>query len=308
MLPAKSKQMTLQVIKKGLWAFLLSIVTPGLGQVYNGQLLKGIFGFGALGVLLLLSTAVGLAHGFNGLLVHTTLSVSAYVLLLGDAVFTAVRQVRTEQRPTHTWRSYLVGLSLLLVAVFAFSGNIPDSMPGVRAYKMTADSMLPTVTSEDRIVADTRYYRSHSPKRGDLIVFTFPYQNHPVYIKRVIGVPGDRVKIVDRQVYVNGQRMSEPYILHDPAAPSEPFGDNFPPHSPEYLQASMQPEWADEIFQYIHDDELTVPPEKYFTMGDNREHSWDSRYWGPIARDKIFAKGLYIYWSNDKSRIGQTLR
>jgi signal peptidase I len=179
-----------------------------------------------------------------------------------------------------------------LVAVFALSGSIPDSMPGVRAYKMTADSMLPTVTSEDRIVADTRYYRSHSPKRGDLIVFTFPYQNHPVYIKRVIGVPGDRVKIVDRQVYVNGQRMSEPYILHDLAAPSEPFGDNFPPHSPEYLQASMQPEWADEIFQYIHDDELTVPPEKYFTMGDNREHSWDSRYWGLLRGTRSSLRGF----------------
>jgi signal peptidase I len=202
----------------------------------------------------------------------------------------------------------LVGLSLLLVNVFALSGSAPDRIPGVSAYKMAANSMLPTLASEDRIVADVRYYRSHTPKRGDLIVFTFPYQDHPVYIKRVIGVPGDRVKIVDQQVYVNGQRISEPYIIHDPAAPSDPFGDNFPPQSRELLQASIQPEWADKIFQDIHDGELTVPPDKYFTMGDNRDHSWDSRYWGPIARDKIFGKALYIYWSEDKSRIGQTIR
>ena len=301
--------MTLQLIKKGLAAFLLSLVTPGLGQVYNGQLLKGILSLGGLLGLLLLSTAVGLAHSFNGLVVHNILILSAYVLLLADAVFTAVRQVRMDQRPTHTWRSYLVGLTLLLLTILVLSDSIPDKIPGVRAYKMTADSMSPTLASEDRIVADTRYYRSHSPQRGDLIVFKFPYQDHPIYIKRVIGVPGDQVKIVDHQVYVNGQRISEPYIVRDLSAPfDDPFGDNFPPHSPEYLQANMQPEWADEIFQYIHDGEITVPPDKYFTMGDNRDHSWDSRYWGPIARDKIFGKALYIYWSKDKSRIGQTIR
>jgi signal peptidase I len=173
---------------------------------------------------------------------------------------------------------------------------------------MTADSMSPTLASEDRIVADMRYYRRHTPRRGDLIVFKFPYLDHPVYIKRVIGLPGDRIKIVDQQMYVNGQRTSEPYIVRDPAAPFDPFGDNFPPHSPEYLQASMEPEWADEIFQYIHDGEITVPPDKYFAMGDNRDHSWDSRYWGPIAQDRILGKALYIYWSKDRSRIGKTIR
>jgi len=72
--------MTLQSIKKGLWVFLLSVVTPGLGQVYNGQLLKGVFGLGGLYGLILLSTAVGLTHSFNGLIVHIVLNVSAYLL------------------------------------------------------------------------------------------------------------------------------------------------------------------------------------------------------------------------------------
>jgi signal peptidase I len=308
MLPAKSRQMTLQFIKKGLAAFVLSIVTPGLGQVYNGQLLKGIFGLAALYGFLLLSTAVGLTHSFNGLIIHITLSLSAYAILLGDAIFTAIQQVRTGKSPAHTWRSYMVGLLLLSLTVFVLSGLVPDRIPGVRAYKMAANSMLPTLDSEDRIVADMRYYRSHTPQRGDLIVFQFSYQDHPVYIKRVIGMPGDRVKIVDQQVFVNGMRIREPYIVHDAAAPLDPFGANFPPRSPEYLQANMQPEWADEIFQYIHDGEITVPADKYFAMGDNRDHSWDSRYWGLIARDKIFGKGLYIYWSKNKSRIGQTIR
>jgi signal peptidase I len=300
--------MTLQLIRNGLVAFLLSIVTPGLGQIYNGQLLKGILGLGGLLGLLLLSTAIGLTHTFSGLVIHSILLLSAYMLLLGDGIFTAVRQVTANQRPTHTWRSYVLGVLLLFVTIFVLSDNVPDRIPGVRAYKMTADSMSPTLTSEDRIVADMRYYRSHALQRGDLIVFKFPYQGKPVYIKRVIGVPADRVKIVDQEVYVNGARMSEPYIVRDPSALSDSFGDNFPPRSPEYLEASMQPEWAAEIFHYIHDGEITLPPDKYFTMGDNREHSWDSRYWGPIDRNKILGKALYIYWSKDKSRIGQTIR
>jgi signal peptidase I len=299
--------MALQSIKMGLWAFLLSIVTPGLGQIYNGQLLKGILGFGGLLRLFLLSTAIGLGHSFVGLLVHIALTISVYLFLIADSVVTAVRQVRVGRRPTHTWRAYLVGVSLLLMNVFVLSGSVPDRMPGVRLYKMTADSMLPALASEDRIVADVRYYTRHTPQRGDLIVFTFPYQVHPVYIKRVIGLPGDRVKIVNQQVYVNGRRISEPYILRDPSAPLDPFGDNFPPRTSEALQAAMQHEWADEIFKDIRDGELTVPLNTYFTLGDNLEHSWDSRHWGPIAQDKIFGKALYIYWSNDKSRIGQTI-
>jgi signal peptidase I len=300
--------MKLQIIKKGLTAFFLSVVTPGLGQVFNGQFWKGISGLIGLYGILLLSTAIGLVHSFNGLIVYMIVSLSACAFLLGEAVLTAVRQVKLGQRPTHTWRSYLVGVSLLLITVFVFPGVVPDRMPGVRAYKMVANSMSPTLDSEDRIIADMRYYRKHMPQRGDLIVFEFPFQGHPLYIKRVIAVPGDRVKIVDLQVYVNGQRSSEPYIFHDTAVASEPFANNFPPHSPEYLQADMQPEWAAEIFKYIHDDEITIPADKYFVMGDNREHSWDSRYWGPIARDKIFGKGLYVYWSEDKSRIGQAIR
>jgi signal peptidase I len=300
--------MNRQLLKKGIAAFLLSLVTPGLGQVYNGQLRKGIFGIIGLYGILLLSTAIGLIHSFNGLIVHLIVSLSAFVYLLVDAVLTAVRQVKLGQRPTHTWHSYLVGLSLLLINVFAFSSIVPDRMPGVRAYKMLANSMSPTLDSEDRIVADMRYYRAHVPQRGDLIVFEFPYQGHPLYIKRVIAVPGDRFKIVDQQLYVNGQRFSEPYVFHESAFRMEPLDNNFPPQSPEGLQDNMQPEWAAEIFKYIHDGEMTIPPDKYFVMGDNREHSWDSRYWGPIARDKIFGKGLYIYWSEDKARIGQALR
>jgi signal peptidase I len=296
--------MSFRLVKKGLAAFLLSLLTPGLGQIYNGELWKAVFSFGGLLGVSLVSTPLGLTHSFYGLIAYVILLVSIYLFVMGEAIFTAVRQVRV----VHNWRSYVVGVSLLLINVLAVRGNIPYKIPGFRGYRMIAASMLPTLASEDRIVADTRYYRSHTPRRGDLIIFEFPYQDHPAYIKRIIGEPGDRIKIVDHEVYLNGQKQNEPFAYHDPAATYDPLLFNFPPTQADKLPPSMQPEWAEQIFRYVHNGEMVVPPAQYFVLGDNRYHSWDSRYWGPVARNKIFGKALFIYWSKDKSRIGQTIR
>jgi signal peptidase I len=300
--------MSFRSVRKGTAAFLLSILTPGLGQIYNGQLWKGVLAFAGLLGFLLVSMAVGLAHRFVGLIVHIMLGFSIYMFVLGDAVVAAVRQVRMDRRPVHTWRSYALAISLLLITIFGVPGKVPGRIPGVRAYRMPAESMLPTLASEDRIVADTRYYSGHAPRRGDLIIFKFPYQDHPDYIKRVIGVPGDRIRIVDQLVYLNGQKENEPFAYHDSVAPYDPLLYNFPPAITDELPSSMQPEWAEQIFSYVHGGEMIVPPDEYFVLGDNRGHSWDSRYWGPIARNNIFGKALYIYWSKDKSRIGRTIR
>jgi len=134
-------------------------------------------------------------------------------------------------------------------------------------------------------------------RRGDVIVFKFPFQDHPHYVKRVIGMPGDRIKIAEQQVYVNGQRMQEPFAYHDAKAPYDPFLFNFPPADPNELLSNMQPEWATEISSHVVNGELVVPPGRYFAMGDNRDHSWDSRYWGFVDRDAIMGRPLVIYWS-----------
>jgi signal peptidase I len=208
---------------------------------------------------------------------------------------------RAESHPA-TVREYIE--SLLVTVILALFGTTFI----VQAFKIPSQSMEPTLLVGDHLLVNKfifggrgNWYDHFLPyreiRRGDIIVFKFPFQDHPHYVKRVIGIPGDHVKIVDHQVYVNGRRISEPYIVRDPAAPYDPFGDNFPPHSPEYLQANMQPEWADEIFQYIHDGEIVVPSEKYFAMGDNRDHSWDSRFWGFVDRDAVMGRPVVIYWS-----------
>jgi signal peptidase I len=208
---------------------------------------------------------------------------------------------RSETQPA-TLREYIE--SLLVTVILALFGTTFI----VQAFKIPSQSMEPTLLVGDHLLVNKFIFggRGHwydhllpyrDIHRGDIIVFKFPFQDHPHYVKRVIGVPGDRIKIVDQQVYVNGKRSVEPYVVRDPAAPYDPFGDNFPPRSAEYLQANMQPEWADQILQNVQDGEIVVPAGKYFAMGDNRDHSWDSRFWGFVDRDAIMGRPVVIYWS-----------
>jgi signal peptidase I len=98
-------------------------------------------------------------------------------------------------------------------------------------------------------------------------------------------------------VYLNGKKQTEPYAYHDPDAAYDPFLYNFPPANRDQLLFSMQAEWSQQIFQYVHDGEIVVPPDNYFAMGDNRDHSWDSRYWGFVNREAIMGGPVVIYWS-----------
>jgi signal peptidase I len=194
--------------------------------------------------------------------------------------------------------------SLLVTVLLALFGTTFV----VQAFKIPSQSMEPTLLVGDHLLVNKfvfggrgRWYDAVLPyrdvRRGDVIVFKFPFQDHPHYVKRVVGMPGDRVKIVEQQVYVNGQQLDEPYAYHDPIAPYDPFLYDFPPASPDELLSNMQPEWANEISSHVANGELVVPPGRFFAMGDNRDHSWDSRYWGFVDRDAIMGRPLVIYWS-----------
>jgi signal peptidase I len=177
----------------------------------------------------------------------------------------------------------------------------------VQAFKIPSGSMEPTLLIGDHVFVNKfifegrgAWYEKFLPyrdiRRGDIIVFKFPFDDHPHYVKRVIGLPGDRLRIVNGGVYINGELLREPYVARDPVF-QDPYGDNFPPTNREALQFTARREWADQLFDYVRDGELVVPPNHYFAMGDNRDHSADSRFWGFVDRDAIMGKPMLIYWS-----------
>jgi signal peptidase I len=181
----------------------------------------------------------------------------------------------------------------------------------LQAFKIPTGSMENTLLIGDHLLvnkfmfADPGGFLVHilpyrDLRRGDVVVFKFPppdEQTEPGehFVKRIIGVPGDHLRIFHRRVFVNGQPLYEPYVNHTYPDELRP-GDDFPPPETEYLRGGTSA-WGAEIASYVRDGELVVPPGKYFVMGDNREQSWDSRFWGFVPRALITGRPLMIYWS-----------
>lgn len=169
----------------------------------------------------------------------------------------------------------------------------------VSVFTIPSGSMLNTIQIGDYILvnklsygfklpfSNTWIYKADGPKYGDIIVFKYPKNPSVDYIKRVVGLPGDVMEMRDKQLYRNGEKVEEDYIIHTRPHWVGPL-DNMPP--------------------------FKVPADEYFVMGDNRDNSEDSRAWGTVNRDEIYGKAWRIYWSWDGkenslrfNRIGQKL-
>ncbi|HEX8985067.1 MAG TPA: signal peptidase I [Bryobacteraceae bacterium] len=178
----------------------------------------------------------------------------------------------------------------------------------VQAFVIPTGSMEDTLLIGDHLLVDKLAYAPggalsahllpyNEIQRGDIIVFRYPVDIRQTFVKRVIGVPGDRIHLADKQVYRNGVKLSEPFKFHK-SDYIEPYRDNFPAAAPgpQVLDRGM------EMLEHdVVNGEVVVPPGHYFAMGDNRDNSLDSRYWGFVPRENIIGKPLIIYWSYDAS-------
>ena len=126
------------------------------------------------------------------------------------------------------------------------------------------------------------------------LVFRFPVHPAQHFVKRVVGVPGDRIHLLNKQVWVNGQPLSEKYAIFKSRMP-DIYRDDFP--APNYLSANVAPSWWEQMRSVVRDGELVVPPGHYFMMGDNRDNSSDSRVWGFVPDANIVGKAFFI-WLN----------
>jgi signal peptidase I len=175
----------------------------------------------------------------------------------------------------------------------------------VQAFVVPTSSMESTVMTGDHMLVDKLSYAPSGPvarhllpytplRRGDIIVFRWPPDPRQNYIKRLIGMPGDHIRVVNKEVYLNGRKLNEPYTQHIFAG-IEPYRDNFPadPSGP------VMPLGRDMLAANVVNGEVVVPPDSYFAMGDNRDNSLDSRYWGFVPRDNIIGKPFIIWWSYD---------
>jgi signal peptidase I len=175
----------------------------------------------------------------------------------------------------------------------------------VQAFQIPSESMEDTLLIGDYLLVDKlRYGRGDGPvapllpyrqvQRGEIIVFKYPIDPTQHFVKRVIGIPGDRVRLVNRRVYVNGLLRQEPYVRHIGLV-RIPFRDDFP--QLDAPDTGVQADWWLQMRKLVEDGQLIVPAGNYFVMGDNRDDSLDSRYWGFVPRANIVGRPLLIYWS-----------
>jgi signal peptidase I len=131
-------------------------------------------------------------------------------------------------------------------------------------------------------------------KRGDIIVFRYPVDIRQTFVKRAIGVPGDHIRLLNKKLILNGHPVDEPYVYNKDEF-IDGYRDNFPGDPNVHVSESA----IDMLTAHVQNGEVVVPPGFVFAMGDNRDRSLDSRYWGFVPRENIIGKPLIIYWSYD---------
>jgi signal peptidase I len=175
----------------------------------------------------------------------------------------------------------------------------------VQAFVIPTGSMEDTLLIGDHLLVDKLAYSpggsvsSHilpyrDVKRGDIIVFRYPVDIRQTFVKRAIGVPGDHIKLVNKQLYLNGHAVNEPYVYHKTEY-IDSYRDNFPSDPNVHVSEGA----LAMLTNHVQNGEVVVPPGCVFAMGDNRDSSLDSRYWGFVPRGNIIGKPLIIYWSYD---------
>jgi signal peptidase I len=274
--------------KRRIWAsVILTIFGAGLAPIYCGYLKLGIWleaiGFVAFclgSIILAISPFIGTLLILLSIYIICVVAVFVFNIQL-----TFISNRAEHPRINRTWLwiigVFIVSIAVNLVAGYAVNSNI------LEAYRIPSAAMEPTLLKGDFIIA-TKGSNAGEIRRGDIIVFKYPPDRSQMYIKRLIGIGGDTIRINDKQVFRNGEKLNEPYIVHIdsliiPYDGGQNWGLRFRDNMPETV----------------------VPQGRLFVLGDNRDNSQDSRIFGFVDQDLVVGRPRFIYlsWDPDAIRI-----
>jgi len=209
-----------------------------------------------------------------------------------------------EEKPKETTVEFLASLAAVLVTGLFIITFV------VQAFEIPSSSMENTLLIGDHVFVNRvqfapktswvgRLFPYRDPQRGEIVVFLHPDLQRfagTYVVKRIIGVPGDRIHLRNGVVYRNDVALDEPYIDHDADHPFDSYRNSFPAVPPSY-EDDLSADWSTDLASHIQGQDLVVPPNSYFAMGDHRGVSMDSRYWGFIPRANVIGRPMFIYWS-----------
>ncbi len=205
------------------------------------------------------------------------------------------------EKPRETTVEFVASLAELLVIVLFIMTFV------LQNFEIPSGSMEDTMLIGDHVLVNREQFAPPTHwmgpllpyrdiRRGDIVVFLSPEEPGLFVVKRIVGIPGDRIHLRDGAVYRNGEKLDEPYAQHI-AGNYDPYRDNFPAVPPSEMYGITSHEWIDALPSHIQGGDVVVPPSSYFGMGDNRDNSKDSRYWGFIPGQNVIGRPMFIYWS-----------
>jgi signal peptidase I len=214
----------------------------------------------------------------------------------------AKKEIKEIEKPRETTVEFLASLAAVLVTGLFIITFI------VQAFEIPSSSMEQTLLIGDHVFVNRVQFAPQSRwigpllpyrsiTRQDIVVFLSPAEPGLYVVKRIIGIPGDHIHLRDGVVYRNGEKLDEPYVIHSRPKPEDSYRDNFPAVPAAESMVPPTPDWELNIRSNIQGDDLVVPPGSYFAMGDNRDVSYDSRYWGFIPQSNVIGRPMFVYWS-----------